>query len=52
MVHVVHVGVRHGACHVVIHVKSPGFAGRLPELTQIPRSPGRENESPGFLSSG
>ena len=33
-----------------IHVKSPGFAGRLPEFSQIPRSPGRENESPGFLS--
>ena len=31
-----------------IHVKSPGFAGRLPEFSQIPRSPGRENESPDF----
>ena len=31
-----------------IHVKSPGIAGRLPEFSQIPRPPGRENESPGF----
>ena len=31
-----------------IHVKSPGFAGRLPEFSHIPRSPGQENESPGF----
>ena len=31
-----------------IHVKSPAFAGRLLEFHHISRSPGKENQSPGF----
>ena len=33
----------------IIHVKSPVFAGRLPEIYQISCSPGRENKPAGFL---
>ena len=34
---------------IAIHVKSPGVAGRLPEIYKISRSPAQENKSPGFL---
>ena len=32
-----------------LHVKFPGFAGRLPEMGTISRSPDREQDSPGFV---
>ena len=32
-----------------IYFKSPGFAGRLPEVYQISQSPTWENKSPRFL---
>ena len=31
--------------HMCIHVKSPGFAGGILEISQISRSPVRENKS-------
>ena len=36
--------------YVCIHVKSPAFSGRLPQLQEISRSPAREKQSPAISS--